>query len=217
MHVPVVDRDLRRRLRVPLAEAAVIDGVDDRRVRVHRLLLEVADEAVARAGGDHVHQKERVHEDSLGADHAQPEHRPRLLELDEGEEVHPLVLRLLEQSVDPPVVAVHAAKRPKVPQHPRRHPRDARDSLEEDGAVEHLVVCHLPEPVAGEGVEGPAGHLNEHQRQAVRHVRGLDVRLLHRVHLLLGPDSVGHGVGPQCFRLARLVRTLLHAQRVHVG
>ena len=50
----------------------------------------------------------------------------------------------LEEGVDPAVVAVHAAERAQVPQHPRRHSRDASDSLEEDCAVQDLVVRHRP-------------------------------------------------------------------------
>ena len=40
-----------------------------------------------------------------------------LAQLEEGEEVHPLVLRLLQQRVDPAVVAVHAPERAHVAEH----------------------------------------------------------------------------------------------------
>ena len=54
-------------------------------------------------------------------DHA-PEEEARLAQLQEGEEVHALILGLLQQSVDPAVVPPHAAQAAHVPQHPPHHP-----------------------------------------------------------------------------------------------
>lgn len=58
------------------------------------------------------YQGEGVHKDTLCDDDPGTEIEIRLLELDECEEVHALVLGLLEQCVDPPVIMVHPPKRP---------------------------------------------------------------------------------------------------------
>ena len=51
-----------------------------------------------------------------------------------------------------------------------------------DHGTTHMRVGRIG-PVAREEVEGPARQLDEDERGAVRHVGGLDVRLLHAVHL----------------------------------
>ena len=52
-----------------------------------------------------------------------------------GEQVHALVLRLLEQRVDPAVVAAHEAERAEVAVLGGDHAGDARNGLEHDGAM----------------------------------------------------------------------------------
>lgn len=77
---------------------------------MHRLLLYVSDEAVAGLGADDVRQEERVEHHPLAHQDHEPEHRAGLLQLQEREQVHPLVLRLLQEGVDPAVVPVCARK-----------------------------------------------------------------------------------------------------------
>lgn len=87
-------------------------------VGVHGLLLDVADEAVASLGADEVRQEEGVVHDPLGDHHRETEDGAGLLELEEGQQVHPLVLGLLQQRVDPPVVPASHIFRCEVPAAP---------------------------------------------------------------------------------------------------
>lgn len=70
--------------------------------------------------------------------------------------MHPLILRLLQQSRYPPPIPPHQPQTPQMPQHPCNHPRHARDTLEEEAAHE---PCVRGEEVAlrAEGGEGEGG------------------------------------------------------------
>lgn len=114
-----------KRRNLPCGEATSLDLLDASCVGEDGLFLEVADEAVARAGRDHVAEDcggarergelwargegglltEGIVEDALRGEHHGAEEARRFLERHEGHEVHALVLRLLEQRVDPALVA----------------------------------------------------------------------------------------------------------------
>ena len=79
-------------------------------VGVHGLLFDVAHEAVASLGADEVREEEGVVHDALADHDRKPEEWAGLLELKEGQQVHPLVLGLLEKGVDPAVVPVQRGK-----------------------------------------------------------------------------------------------------------
>ena len=137
-------------------------------VYVHRLLLEVPHESVTRARGDHVGGEERVEEDALRAEDGESEPKPGLLEAHEREEVHALVLRLLEEGVDPPVVAREGAERDHVAQHGPDHSRDSGDRLQEDEPREPLLAGHrLTRSVARDAVEAGARGLDGAKRDPV--------------------------------------------------
>ena len=61
----------------------------------------------------------------LAEQHQASEDEARLTQLQEGEQVHALILGLLQQRVDPAIVTPHAAQRFHVTQHPTNHPWDA--------------------------------------------------------------------------------------------
>lgn len=71
---------------------------------MHRLLLDVTHEPVAGLRADDVRQKESVEHHPLADENREPEDRAGLLQLQERQQMHPLVLRLLEEGVDPAVV-----------------------------------------------------------------------------------------------------------------
>ena len=71
----------------PPREAAALELVDAPRVRVHRLLLEVPDEAVADPGRDQIADEEGVEEDALGAEDHELHEPSWLAHLHEGQEV----------------------------------------------------------------------------------------------------------------------------------
>ena len=97
-HLPVVDGDVGH-LEVwvgPLGQVAGVDLLDDAAVGVDGLLLEVADEAVAGARGEEVRQEHAVEEDALRADDGHLHEPARLGQLEEGEQVHALVVGFFE-------------------------------------------------------------------------------------------------------------------------
>ena len=97
---------------------------------------------MAKGRWDHVGDTEACSEDKLGPDDAGFEERARPAELQEGHQVHPLVLRLLDEGVDPAVVPLHVPQRAQVPDHARREPRHPRHRLEEDAPGEHGSLVH---------------------------------------------------------------------------
>jgi hypothetical protein len=119
----------------------LVNLVNSPRVRVHGLLLEVPDEAVDDLGGDEVGDEEAVEEDALRADdHGL--HKPAgLAHLHKGEKVHALVVALLEEGLDPAVVAAHAAEAVEVAEHAAHHAWDAGYAFEEDEADELGNEC----------------------------------------------------------------------------
>ena len=58
---------------------------------------------------------------TLSSQHSSPEEEVGLLERQEGEQVHALILSLLQQRVDPAMVALEAAQGSQVPQHGPHH------------------------------------------------------------------------------------------------
>lgn len=82
---------------------------DGARVGVNGLLLKVADETVHDLGRQQVGDEKAVEEDSLCAkDHGL--HEPaRLAHLHEDEQVHALVEGLLEECLNPSIVALQAS------------------------------------------------------------------------------------------------------------
>ena len=62
---------------------------------------------VTQAGREEVGQAEAESEDNLSVDHGSSEEKSRPPELHEGHQVHPLILGLLQQGVDPAVVSLH--------------------------------------------------------------------------------------------------------------
>ena len=116
---PVVDGDGRRRRVLDLAGLEVLEVLG---VRAHGLLLEVADEAVRELGGDEVADEVGVEEDALRGEHEGALPPPWLHHLQEGHQVHPLVLGLLQQRADPAAALLEAAEGAQVEQHAAHHP-----------------------------------------------------------------------------------------------
>lgn len=71
---------------------------------MHSLLLDVPHEAVAGLGADEVRQEKCVEHDALAHHDEETEHGPRLLQLQEREQVHALVFSLFQEGVDPSVI-----------------------------------------------------------------------------------------------------------------
>ncbi|KXH63971.1 hypothetical protein CNYM01_13806 [Colletotrichum nymphaeae SA-01] len=136
-NLPILHRDIGdHEIRIgPLRQQALVDLVETARVRVHGLLLEVPDEAVGDLGGDEVRQEHAVEEDALGAEDHDLHEPARLRHLHERQEVHALVEALLEERLDPAVVALHAAQAAEVAEHAGDHARDCFTNIQVSLAI----------------------------------------------------------------------------------
>ena len=66
---------------------------------------------------DHVGQEECSCEDELSELYRSSKEGSRVSQLKEGHEVHPLILSLLQQGVDPTMVPLHPPQRVQMPHH----------------------------------------------------------------------------------------------------
>lgn len=67
----------------------------------------------------------------LGTEDHGAHEQPRLAELEEGQQVHALVLALFQQRGDPAIITAQHTERMQVAHHPAHHARHARNRLEE--------------------------------------------------------------------------------------
>ena len=142
-HVPVADSkigDAELGVR-PLLEAAMIELKQATGISVNSLLLEVANEAVANLGGEEVRDEHGVVEDALGTEDDESHEPARLVHLEEGEEMHSLVVGLLEEGLDPALVRLEAANGLEVTQATSNHARNTSNGLEEDEADKLLSLA----------------------------------------------------------------------------
>ena len=110
------------------------------------------------AGREEVGQTEAECEDQLSADHRCSEEKSRPPELHEGHQVHPLILRLLQQGVDPAVVPLHLPQRLEVPHHAGSEARTPRHCLQEDTPEQHRQTRHGPAFLLSDLTKLPAQH-----------------------------------------------------------
>lgn len=90
--------------------AGRLDVRDHVVVRMHRRLLEVAHEAVHGLGVDNVRGDEEGRHHHLSSDDEEARGKVRLKHVKTHEQVHALVLRLLEEREDPAVIALQGAQ-----------------------------------------------------------------------------------------------------------
>ena len=109
--LPVVDRDLWGGEAGPHGKLAGVQLVQDVSVGHHGLLLKVADKPVTEVRGDHVEETEGSCEDELSSNHTSSKQGSRSAQRQEGHQVHPLILSLLYQGVNPAVVSLHPSKK----------------------------------------------------------------------------------------------------------
>jgi hypothetical protein len=182
-HMPVSHGhigDLEVRVR-PFWQRALFDLLDASGICVDSLLLEVADESVGDPGRDKVADEDGVEENALRAeDHCL--HEPSgLAHLHKGEKVHSLVVRLLQEGLDPAVVTFETAKATEMSQHAGNHSGDTSDGLEKDEANELLLSVYILIQAFHQGGTYPLRFSQWLGSESSRWV------LL--VHLLLAPDA----------------------------
>mmetsp|Transcript_26738 Transcript_26738/g.83761 ORF Transcript_26738/g.83761 Transcript_26738/m.83761 type:complete len:413 (+) Transcript_26738:281-1519(+) len=212
-----------RRVQVRALHLAVLHDVG---VGVHRRLLEVAHEAVHRRRRHGVRGHEQRRHAHLRRDDERARADAGVEHLQAHEQVHALVLRLLEEGVDGAVVALERAQRVEVPEARREEPRHAGEALEDDEPPLDGLRRRVLVRVARDGVERPVKALHDAAREVVAEGHRLVLLVLrgHAVRdLLLGPDVVllppavvrdlllGHGLrrrGPRRRPLGKCARRL---------
>lgn len=117
---------------VPLGQVTVLDLLDATGVGMDGLLFKISDKSVDNLGGDEVGDEKTVEEDALGSNDHHLHEPTRLAHLHECQEVHPLVVALLEERLDPTIVSLHASKASEVAQHAADHAWNSGDALQED-------------------------------------------------------------------------------------
>lgn len=131
-HVPVLDGDVWCLHLLEHWKLAAVNVRDGPRVSEDSFFFQIADEAMAGAWRDEVRDEEGVEPYTLRAEHHETHEPARLSHLEECEQMHALVVRLLEQRLDPAIVALHAAHRVQMAKHASDHARYASYRLQKD-------------------------------------------------------------------------------------
>lgn len=178
----------------PVIQFAVVDLLQEDSVGVHCLLLEVANKSMARRWRNHVRQEVPIEKDSLCCGDHESVEDPWVAQSQEKEEVHTFVLRLLQQVVDPAVVALQGSQTAQVALHASNHAWDTSYGLEEDDAVHPATLVQRLWVVARSKVKRGACQLDDRASDPVTDTLRLLVGVLNLFNLLLGVDRVSHAV-----------------------
>jgi len=163
-------------------------------VGVHSLFLQVAYISVAARGCEQVHEEVEVEEDGLTSSNDQSVQNARIPHLKEEEEVHALVLRLLQQVMDPSVVTLQRAQATQMPLHATNHAWDTSDCLQEDDSVEPATLVEFVWVVTRDKIKRPACGYDQEMCNAVTDALSRLVRILYLLYFLLGVYRVSHAI-----------------------
>lgn len=100
-HLPIVNRNLGCLHLFPLGETTCIKVLDLACICDDCLLLKVPDETVNGTRAEEVGEEQSVTPNTLRSEHHEAHKRPWTLHLQEHQQVHTLVVALLEQGFDP--------------------------------------------------------------------------------------------------------------------
>lgn len=98
------------------------------------LLFEIADKSVDDSGRQKVCDEEAVEEDALCPDDHHLHEPARFAHLHERQQMHSLIVALLEECLDPAVVTLHAPEATEMSEHTANHARNASNALKKDKA-----------------------------------------------------------------------------------
>jgi len=226
-HLPVLDSNVGNAKLgvVPLGQVTVLDLLNAAGVGMDGLLLKISDKSVNNLGGDEVRDEKTVEEDALSSNDHHLHEPARLAHLHECQEVHPLVVALLEECLDPTVVSLHASKTSEVAQHAADHAWNSGDALQEDETHQPLrlgkrLLCHnrscwvllvnLLFTIHARGlVHAPSGKAHNLPGHPVTFGSGLSVGRYDSSHLL-----VCLGVVRPCWLGLLDMGSLLHGEEV---
>ena len=142
-----------------------------------------------------VGEEEEVEEHSLTQKHHPAEGWPWLLHLQERQQMHALILRLLQQCMNPAVVALHTTKTSEVTKEARYTTGYASDRLEEDEACQRLVGSWNAPLPAAQQIEVESYGSDRPVRQTVQSRLGQSMHWMDGADLLGLPQRVWQRVG----------------------
>mmetsp|Transcript_1044 Transcript_1044/g.2950 ORF Transcript_1044/g.2950 Transcript_1044/m.2950 type:complete len:392 (+) Transcript_1044:530-1705(+) len=176
------------------ARARRLDVGDDVVVGLAGRLLEVAHEPVHCLGLHHVHRHEEGRHAHLRRDAEGARDGARLKHLEADEQVHALVLSLLKEGADPPIVLLEEAEGAEVTEASGDKAGHAGERLEDDEAPLDRLRCRVLGAVARDKVEGvvkaPVHDLVHHVVRKCLGDMHIVVALEPMLQLLGGPDVV---------------------------
>lgn len=117
---------------------------------------------------------------------------PRLRHFQKRQQMHPLIIRLLQQRLNPSIIPLHPPHRMQMPQHPRRHPRNSRHRFEKDVSNHVLSLTHLSTPFAipRSHIEAPPQCTYESESDAIRPGFAFALGDLDGCHLVVGVNGM---------------------------
>lgn len=124
---------------LPFGQPTLLDIFQDAAVRQDGFLFQYSDKSVCDTGREEVEDEEEVVEDALGEQRECSSDGSWLGEVHESQEMHPFVLGILEQSVDPSFVSLHQAERLQVSTGCGYHSWHTSDGFQEDDSVEPRI------------------------------------------------------------------------------
>lgn len=112
----------------------------------------------------------------------------RLRHFQKRQQMHPLIIRLLQQRLNPSIIPLHPPHRMQMPQHARRHARNTRHRFEKNVSNHVLSLTHLSTPFAipRSHIEAPPQCANESESDAIRPGFAFALGDLHGCHLVVG-------------------------------
>ena len=148
-HVPIFNGDLGCRELLPARQLPGIEVADGLGVGPDRLLLQVPDEAMTDLWRQEVGQEHAVVEDPLGSEDHEFHEPARLGHLHEGEQMHSLIVCLLQERLDPAVVSLQPSQAVEMSQAGPNHAGDPGHALQKEEADEPLAFGHGSPPSLG--------------------------------------------------------------------
>lgn len=116
----------------------------------------------------------------------------RLRHFQKRQQMHPLIIRLLQQRLNPSIIPLHPPHRMQMPQHARRHARNTRHRLEKNVSNHVLSLTHLSTPFAipRSHIEAPPQCANESESDAIRPGFAFALGDLDGCHLVVGVNGM---------------------------
>lgn len=166
--------------------------VDHIHVRLACSFLEVAHEAMHGRRVDDVHREESGYHHHLSTNHHHASDKVGLEHVQAQEQVHTLILGLLEESGDPSMITLHGAERTEVAQTGSHEAGDSGNAFEHNKTPLDGFDTGIDSSVASDEVEGVVQSIHETVDNSVAEILGLvvveDGQFI--AELLLSPDVI---------------------------